>query len=96
MLQELITIFTNNLFNKDYNTEKFSKVSGWDYNIEALIKNIASLTKDYKRHLDDLEREKNYYKKTNTEWTEKNSYSYKDYIQTITEINDWYKILKSK
>ena len=96
MLQELITIFTNNLFNKDYNTEKFSKVSGWSYDIEALIKNIASLTRDYKRHLDDLEREKNYYKKTNTEWTEKNSYSYKDYIQTITEINDWYKILKSE
>lgn len=96
MLQELITTFANNVFNKNYDIRKFESVAGWYGDIEDLAQTSLSLARQYKQYSKRLEREKNEYKEQKLEWVEKNSFSYNNYIQLITQINDWYKLLKNE
>ena len=55
-----------------------------------------SLARQYKTYSKRLEQEKNKCKEQKLEWVEKNSFSYSNYIQLITQINDWYKLLKNE
>ena len=96
MLQELITTFANNVFNKNYNIRKFRSVAGFYGDIEDLAQTSLSLARQYKTYSKRLEQEKNKCKEQKLEWVEKNSFSYSNYIQLITQINDWYKLLKNE
>lgn len=95
MLCELITTFSNNIFNNDFNTKKFNSVTSWDSSIEGLISSITNLSKNYKRYLEYLTTEKNEYEKNDKNWKKENSWYYKEYLSTITTIADWYKILNN-
>ena len=95
MLRELMTTFSNNIFNNDFDTKKFKPVTRWNSSIEELISSITNLSKDYKRYLGYLITEKNEYEKNNTNWKKENSWYYKEYLSTVTIITDWYKILNN-
>ena len=95
MLRELMTTFSNNIFNNDFDMKKFKPVTRWNSSIEELISSITNLSKDYKRYLGYLITEKNEYEKNNTNWKKENSWYYKEYLSVVTAITDWYKILNN-